>query len=143
VEINNNNVEGLIDTRASMSVLAAIVVRELGIMHLVVGSEYYKTASSVITWVLGRIEGLLVWIRETNWSMTFMVVDMDNYDVLLGLDFLIKISAIVDIECGLILIKQGPRLNVQVQEVLGFTQSWIHHPLIVIGNKKKCWFSST
>ncbi len=34
--------------------------------------------------------------------MTFMVVDMDNYDVLLGLDFLIKIGEIVDVEWGLI-----------------------------------------
>jgi len=31
-------------------------------------------------------------------TMTFMVVDMDSYDVLLGLDFLIKIGAIVDVE---------------------------------------------
>jgi hypothetical protein len=30
--------------------------------------------------------------------MTFMVVDIDNYDVLFGLDFLIKIGAIVDVE---------------------------------------------
>jgi hypothetical protein len=30
--------------------------------------------------------------------MTFMVVDTDNYDVFLGLDFLIKIGAIVDVE---------------------------------------------
>jgi hypothetical protein len=30
--------------------------------------------------------------------MTFMVVDTDSYDVLLGLDLLIKISAIVDVE---------------------------------------------
>jgi len=30
--------------------------------------------------------------------MTFMVVDIDSYDVLLGLDLLIKIGAIVDVE---------------------------------------------
>jgi hypothetical protein len=30
--------------------------------------------------------------------MTFMVVDTDSYDVLLGLDFLIKIGTIVDVE---------------------------------------------
>jgi len=30
--------------------------------------------------------------------MTFMVVDTDSYDVLLGLDFLIKIGAIVNVE---------------------------------------------
>jgi hypothetical protein len=35
MEISNCVVEGLIDTRASMSVLATVVVRELGMMHLV------------------------------------------------------------------------------------------------------------
>jgi hypothetical protein len=49
VEINNYIVEGLVDTGASMSVMAAAVVRELGMMHLVTGSETYKTASGVIT----------------------------------------------------------------------------------------------
>jgi len=44
MEISNCIVEGLVDTGASMSVLAAAVVRELGIMHLVTGNESYKTA---------------------------------------------------------------------------------------------------
>jgi hypothetical protein len=30
--------------------------------------------------------------------MTFMVVDTDSYDVLLGLEFLMKIGAVVDVE---------------------------------------------
>jgi hypothetical protein len=34
--------------------------------------------------------------------MTYMVEDTDNYDVLLGLDFLIKISAIMDVDQSLI-----------------------------------------
>jgi hypothetical protein len=37
--------------------------------------------------------------------MTFMVVDIDNYDLLLELDFLIKIGAIVDVEKGTIQVK--------------------------------------
>ncbi len=49
VEVNNYVVEGLVDTGASMIVMAAAVVRELGMMHLVTGSETYKTASGVIT----------------------------------------------------------------------------------------------
>jgi hypothetical protein len=97
-----------------MSVLIAIIVRELGIMRLVVGFKYYKTASSVITWALGGIEGLLVQIGDTNCSMTFMVVDMDSYDILLRFDILIKIGVIMDIECGLIQVRQGPGSNVQV-----------------------------
>jgi hypothetical protein len=46
--------------------------------------------------------------------MTFMVVDTDSYNVLLGLDFLMKIGAIVDMEHGLIQVRRGPRTNVEV-----------------------------
>jgi predicted aspartyl protease len=38
-----------VDTGASMSVMAAAVVRELGLMHLVSRFEIYKTASGAIT----------------------------------------------------------------------------------------------
>ncbi len=46
--------------------------------------------------------------------MTFMVVNTNNYDVLLGLDFLIKIGAIVDVERGLIQVRHGLGANVEV-----------------------------
>jgi predicted aspartyl protease len=114
VEINNYIVEGLVDTGASMSVMAVVVVRELGMMHLVTGSETYKTASRVITQVLGRIDEIPVKVGGVQCTMTFMVVDTDSYDVLLGLDFLIKIGAIVDVERGLIQVRHGPGANVEV-----------------------------
>jgi hypothetical protein len=38
VEVNNYLIEGLVDTGTSMFVMAASVVRELGLMHLVSGS---------------------------------------------------------------------------------------------------------
>jgi len=53
VEINNYVVEGLVDTGVSMSVVAAAVVRELGMMHLVTRLETYKTTSGVVTQALG------------------------------------------------------------------------------------------
>jgi hypothetical protein len=90
IEISDCIIEGLVDTGVSMSVLAAAVVRELGIMHLVTGNESYKTASGVITRALGRVEEVQVKIGEVKCSMTFMVVDTDGYDVLLGMDFLMK-----------------------------------------------------
>jgi hypothetical protein len=34
--------------------------------------------------------------------MIFLVVDIDNYDLLLGLDFLIKIRTVVTVEKGAI-----------------------------------------
>ncbi len=121
VEINNYIVERLVDIGASMFVMAAAVVRklgavvkELGMMHLVTGSETYKTTSGVITQVLGRIDEIPVKVGGVQCTMTFMVVDMNNYDVLLGLDFLIKIGAIVDVERGLIQVRHGPGANVEV-----------------------------
>ncbi len=114
VEISNCIVEGLVDTGASMSVLAAAVVRELGIMHLVTGNENYKTASGVITRALGRVDEIQVRIGGIQCAMTFMVVDTDGYDVLLGLDFLMKIGTVVDVERGLIQVRHGPGTNVEV-----------------------------
>ncbi len=97
VEISNCIVEGLVDTGASMSILVAAIVRELGIMHLVTGNESYKTASGVITRALGRVDEIQVKIGGIQCAMTFMVVDTDGYDVLLGLDFLMKIGVVVDV----------------------------------------------
>jgi predicted aspartyl protease len=114
VEISDCIIEGLVDTRASMSVLATAVVRELGIMHLVTGNESYKTASGVVTRALGWVDAVQVKIGGVQCAMTFMVVDTDGYDVLLGLDFLIKIGAVVDVERGLIQVRHGPGTHVEV-----------------------------
>jgi hypothetical protein len=52
--------EGLVDIGASMCVMAASVVKEFGIMHLVSGHETYKTTFGMITQALGRIIDILV-----------------------------------------------------------------------------------
>ncbi len=46
--------------------------------------------------------------------MMFMIVDINRYDLLLGLDFLIKIGVVVDFEKNLIQIRQGLGNNVQI-----------------------------
>jgi hypothetical protein len=97
-----------------MSVLAVAVVRELGMMHLVTGNESYKTASGVITRALGQVDEIQVKIGGIQCAMTFMVVDTDGYNVLLGLDFLMKIRTVVDVERGLIQVRHGPGTNVEV-----------------------------
>jgi hypothetical protein len=114
VEISNYVVEGLVDTGASMSVMATAIVKELGMMHLVTGTETYKTTSRVITQALGRIDEILVKVGGVQCAMTFMVVDTDSYDVLLRLDFLMKIGAVVDMERGLLQVRHGPGTNVEV-----------------------------
>jgi len=83
-------------------------------MHLVSGSETYKTALGAVTQALGRIDEVLIKVRGVQCTMTFMVVDTDSYDVLLGLDLMIKIGAIIDVEQGLIQVKCGPGSDVEV-----------------------------
>jgi hypothetical protein len=114
VEVNSYLAEGLLDTGTFMSVMAAAVVHELGLMHLVSRSETYKTTLGAITQALGRIEEVLIKVGGVQCTMTFMVVDTDSYDVLLGLDLLIKIGAIVDVEQGLIQVRRGPGSDVEV-----------------------------
>jgi len=43
-----------------------------------------------------------------------MVVDTDSYDVLLGVDFLMIIGVVMDVERGLIQVRHDPGTNVEV-----------------------------
>jgi hypothetical protein len=81
-----------------MSVMATNVVKELGIMHLVVGHETYKTAFGIVIQALGRIVELLVKVGGIICQMIFLVVDTNNYDLFFGFYFLIKIGVVVDVE---------------------------------------------
>ncbi|CAK9199085.1 unnamed protein product [Sphagnum troendelagicum] len=79
VEVNHCIIEGLVDTGASMLVMAAAAVRELGLMHLVSGTEAYKTASGAITQALGRIdEGLIQVKRGPGADMEVLSLTMVN-----------------------------------------------------------------
>jgi hypothetical protein len=46
--------------------------------------------------------------------MIFLVVDTNNYNLLLGLDFLMKIKTIVDVDKGVIQVRNGPSIIVEV-----------------------------
>jgi hypothetical protein len=95
-------IEGLVDITASMLVVATNVVRELGIMHLVLGHETYKTLLRTIIQTLGRITDVPVTVGKVVCQMIFLVVDINSYDLLLGSDFLMKIGIIVNVEKGVI-----------------------------------------
>jgi hypothetical protein len=57
-----------------------------------------------------------------------MVVDINSYNVLFDLDFLIKIGAIVDVERGLIQVKHGPWANVEVLPLIMVNMLQIMNP---------------
>jgi len=63
---------------------------------------------------MSRVENLCVKVGGTKCFMTFMVLDINGYNMLMGLDFFMKIGDVVDVEKGLIQIKNSPGLDVQV-----------------------------
>jgi hypothetical protein len=58
-----------------MSIMVASIVRELGIMHLVLGHETYKTVSGTTTIALERLDDIHVHVGNVVCNMVFLVVD--------------------------------------------------------------------
>jgi hypothetical protein len=83
-------------------------------MHLVSRHETYKTTSGTVTIALGRLDDIPVRVGNVACNMVFLVVDIDTYDLLLGLDFLMKIGAVIDVEKNTIQVRHGPRANVEM-----------------------------
>jgi hypothetical protein len=44
----------------------------------------------------------------------FFIVNIDNYDIMLGLDFFMKIGVVVDVEKGVIHVQNGPSMEVEL-----------------------------
>jgi hypothetical protein len=94
--------------------MVAIVVRELDIMHLVLGHKTYKTTSRTITQALRRIIDILVTTGKVVCQMIFLVVNMDIYNLLLGFDFLMKIKVVIDVGKGIIQVWNRPSIVIEV-----------------------------
>lgn len=70
--MNNHVIEGLVDTRASMLVIVASVVKELGIVHLVTRLESYKKTSKVVTQTMGGISDFPIHVEKVICTIDFM-----------------------------------------------------------------------
>jgi hypothetical protein len=60
----------------------------------------YKIVLGTIIQALGKITDIHVIVSKVVCQMNFLVVNINNYDLLLGLDFLTKIRMVVDVEKG-------------------------------------------
>jgi hypothetical protein len=94
--------------------MSIVVVHELGIIHLVSGVKAYKTTFGVFTQAFGWTIDFPIKVGDVQCLMTFMIIDIDSYDLLLSLDFFIKIGEMVDVKKSLTQIKQALGNNVQV-----------------------------
>lgn len=67
-------------------------------MQLVVLLKSYKLTSNAMIQVMSKINKLLVYVDEVVQKMEFTMVDTDNFNVLLALDFIIKIKIIINVQ---------------------------------------------
>jgi uncharacterized membrane protein len=70
--------------------------------------------SRTITQTLGRITDIPITIGKVVCQMIFLVLNTYNYDISSGLDFLMKIGTIVDLEKGVIHVWNKPSIIVEV-----------------------------
>jgi hypothetical protein len=63
---------------------------------------------------MNRVENLPVKVGGTKCFMMFMVLDSNEYNLLMGLDFLMKIGDVVGVGKCLIQIKNGLGIDVQI-----------------------------
>jgi hypothetical protein len=75
--MNNHIIEGSVDYGDSMSIIVANVVKELGIVHLVIRLGSYKKSSRVTTQIMGGISDFPIHVREVICKINFM--DNDVY----------------------------------------------------------------
>jgi len=83
-------------------------------MHLVSDHETYKMTSRTVTTTLGRLDDIHVHVGNVVCSMVFLMVDTDTYDLLLGLNFFMKIGAVVEVENVTIQVRHGPGVDVEM-----------------------------
>ncbi len=114
LEINHALIEGLVDIEAYVSIMEASMVREFNIVHLRVDHETYKITSRIITQVLGRIAKLPMKVGRIIYQMVFLMVDINDYNLLLGLDFLMTIKRVIDVEKGVIQVHNRPCMEVEI-----------------------------
>jgi len=79
-------------------------------MYLVARHQTYKTTSGIVTHAFGRIIELPMKVGRIVCQMVLLVVNIDNYDLLFGLDFFMKIGVVVNVEKGVIQVHNGDEL---------------------------------
>jgi hypothetical protein len=92
VNMNYHIIEGLVDIGTLMSNITLNMIKELGIMHLVVLLKSYKITSNAMIEVMSKINKLLVYLDEVVHKMEFTMVDTYGINVLLALDFLSRLE---------------------------------------------------
>ncbi len=99
VEIGEYQVDILVDNGMSMSIILVRMVHTFGLIHLVVETKNYKMTLGTMMNAMGINENLFTkGPGEITCFITMMVMDKNSYHLPMGLDFLMKIGVVIDME---------------------------------------------
>jgi hypothetical protein len=99
VEIGEYQVDILINNGMSMSIILLRMVHTFGMMHLVVRTKNQKMTLGTMMNTMGINENLFTKVPgEITCFITIMMMDKNGYHLPMGLDFLMKIGVVIDME---------------------------------------------
>eukprot|EP01101_Sappina_pedata_P000521 TRINITY_DN1062_c0_g1_i2.p1 TRINITY_DN1062_c0_g1~~TRINITY_DN1062_c0_g1_i2.p1 ORF type:complete len:210 (+),score=45.06 TRINITY_DN1062_c0_g1_i2:131-760(+) len=97
-EVNRSPLKAFVDSGAQMTVMSVQCAERCGIMRLI-DRKWAGTAVGVGTAkILGRIHAALIKIGDSHFYSSFTVLEDQNMDFLLGLDFLRKHQCSIDLK---------------------------------------------
>lgn len=99
VEIGEYQVDILVDNGMSMSIILVRMIHTFEMTHLVVRTKNYKMTLGTMMNAMGIHKKLFInMLREITCFITIMVMDKNGYHLPMGLDFLMKIGVVIDME---------------------------------------------
>ena len=114
LKVNGCATRAMVDTGAQMTIISAKTAVACGIMRLV-DTRYAGMAKGVGTGViLGRVHMTPLVLGGQHFSASFSVMQKADMDFLLGLDFLRRFGAVVDVGKGVLRLSVGEGRCVEV-----------------------------
>ena len=92
VEMNENKAKGMLDSGATHNFVADWMVQRLGLRVSKCPSKI-KTVNSEAKPVLGITYGVKLKVGEWTGKVNFLVMELDDFDVILGDEFLVAAKA--------------------------------------------------
>merc|ERR1712137_293539 len=112
-EIGNRVVEMMVDTGAQSSVISVPLMRTLGLDHLL-NRQYQGVAAGVgRARILGRCENVPVKIGHVEFRLFFLVLDISESMLILGIDQMKRFKCMIDLESNKLIF--GGRDGVEVE----------------------------
>ncbi|KAJ8627131.1 hypothetical protein MRB53_020438 [Persea americana] len=94
IVVASNKMNALVDTRASDLFMSEIAAKKLGLL-VEKGNGWIKTVNSREVPTMGREQGVEIQLGQWTGKEAIEVIPLDDYELVIGLDFLDRINALL------------------------------------------------